>query len=124
MTLHFISSIFSTRMLRERIVARRGKMPMTELDAQKKWCPFSKVAVASGKGYSPGAPFGYNRNMHQDEKDNGCPTAARCIASHCMAWRWHEAGFILDGTDDKGLIFRRHVAELTYGSCGLAREEF
>lgn len=53
---------------------------MTEEEARKRWCPFSRPVMprAEDCGFQPG-----NRT-----EDNQIWSANRCIASECMAWRW------------------------------------
>jgi hypothetical protein len=61
-------------------------MLLTEEQARMKWCPHAMTAttmtqhpsffgVGSGnRGYRTGTPY----------------ETCRCIASECMAWRWHD----------------------------------
>lgn len=52
---------------------------MTEQEAKRRWCPFSRVN--SGE-------TSYNRYNEIDPKFSG-PIGTACLASGCMAWRWH-----------------------------------
>jgi len=52
---------------------------MTESEARKRWCPFTRYAHRN-------APTGGNRLMNSAGTDD--ITKASCIASDCMAWRW------------------------------------
>ena len=55
---------------------------MTEDEAKTRWCPFAN-----------------DRSAPAERKDSsGAVISARCIASACMAWRWHivEADDIAD----------------------------
>ena len=49
----------------------------TEDEAKKMWCPHVRI------GDDQGASASINRAWSR-----GCPDAANCIASKCMAWRW------------------------------------
>lgn len=53
---------------------------ITEDEARKKWCPFARVAVGSGRSI---VYHGANR-MWPDTADH--LEWSRCIASDCMAW--------------------------------------
>lgn len=50
---------------------------LTEDEAKKKWCPHVRLGDEQGVSASINRAWG-----------RGCPDAARCIASECMAWRW------------------------------------
>jgi len=82
---------------------------MTEDEARTKWCPFARVLSSLSNGHVVIAAAAGNRA-------NGLtggglnPSAARCIASDCMAWRWHDGG-----TSEGGRDLSR-----TFGRCGLA----
>lgn len=52
---------------------------MTEDEAKKKWCPFSRVYT----GYE--TPVA-NRNLPTVGDDE----TALCIGSECMTWRWED----------------------------------
>ncbi len=56
----------------------------TEDEARGKWCPMARVAVMSDNP-ERGA---HNRLIDDEKKLEG---RAHCIASDCMAWRWHNA---------------------------------
>jgi len=60
-------------------------MTLTEEEARKKWCPFARVPSAIGMNGSAvsGTPA-INRAPHVE---------VTCIASECMAWRWHGPAF-------------------------------
>lgn len=68
---------------------------MTEDEAKKKWCPFSRILLENGT-------VGAAVNRYE-----GVPEAARCLGSACMAWRWSRQRPI--NTD-----------QLSSGYCGLA----
>jgi hypothetical protein len=53
---------------------------MTEGDAKRKWCPFSRYAY----------PDGATGNREPDNKYVHPFTlaATRCLGSGCMGWRW------------------------------------
>lgn len=60
---------------------------MTEDEAKKKWCPFSRIGASGGNG----------NNRWIESAGEDATTAANykpvlCIASACMAWRWTDAG--------------------------------
>ena len=76
---------------------------LTEDEARTKWCPMARVR--------DGDAGSYNRWITVRD-DHGCRETAWCIASACMAWRWHaerQEGFIPAGWDDP---------EPTRGYCG------
>jgi hypothetical protein len=59
---------------------------LTEEEAKKRWCPFSRVATTNANSPS------WNR-LSGRQKENGpltmqTPEATLCIGSQCMAWRW------------------------------------
>lgn len=60
---------------------------MTEDEARTKWCPFTRLVTTNDGSVAvrTGAPTGYNRFSGAPKQLN---TAASCIASACMAWRW------------------------------------
>ena len=69
-------------------------MLLTEAEARTRWCPHALA----------GSPI-FNRRA------DGEPTPlCRCIASSCMAWRWHS----------EGLDENYGPKEPTRGYCGLA----
>ncbi len=50
---------------------------MTEDEARTKWCPFARIADGEpGEAVSVNRPEPYG-------------TVPHCLASVCMAWRWH-----------------------------------
>ncbi len=67
---------------------------MTEDKARERWCPFVRQAYAFGESIAA------NRDSEGRPDRMG-----RCIASGCMAWRWHHSA--------------AH-GRLTSGYCGLA----
>lgn len=68
---------------------------MTEEEAKVKWCPFARQL----EGYAEKCSL--NRNVDDEPR-------TFCIASACMAWRWHWR-------------LEDHHQEL-HGFCGLAGE--
>ncbi len=69
---------------------------MTEEEAKTKWCPFSRsIAVlgsADGDVMPVAGAYPHNRIHPPREKEPiWHDTAHACVASECMAWRWHEA---------------------------------
>lgn len=66
--------------------------PLSETEAAKKWCPFSRVvggAVASATGMDvrQGSPV-FNRVGYSGQEGAGLPSASYCLGQHCMAWEW------------------------------------
>lgn len=55
---------------------------MTEEDARKRWCPFSSTGYVG---------VSLNRISGVDRQDHAAAIShdTRCVAAHCMAWRWH-----------------------------------
>lgn len=53
---------------------------MTEDKARTKWCPFVRA-------YNGVTDEGVAANRWAQGKDR--PASTACIASECMAWRWH-----------------------------------
>jgi hypothetical protein len=53
-------------------------MALTEKQAKRKWCPFTRVIHTAGDVPLPANRF----------SDGQRATATRCIASDCMMWRW------------------------------------
>ena len=55
---------------------------MTESEARKKWCPFVRVSFLTPDGIE---------TCHTNEKfcTSRQEAGNHCIASDCMAWRWH-----------------------------------
>lgn len=49
----------------------------TEEEAKKLWCPHVRLGDEQGASASINRAWG-----------RGCPDAASCIASKCMAWNW------------------------------------
>lgn len=71
---------------------------MTEEGANTKWCPFARVLAESRRVGSRGEKAkdsdplfqlggGYNRQATVSEEVVRIPSASRCIASACIAWR-------------------------------------
>lgn len=57
-------------------------MSMTEAEALKKWCPFSRV-----RGTPEDGSAGASLNRNRDATGELAPlSGTRCIASGCMAW--------------------------------------
>jgi len=71
---------------------------MTEDEAKTKWCPAARSSADQGD---------YSANRRSDGKvDIGC----FCIASDCMAWRWHRS-------------FSDGPLSTEHGTCGLAGKQ-
>lgn len=90
-------------------------LSMTEEEARKKWCPFARTGAFTDQDQMMAVTV--NRDP-RDEVMDGC----RCIASECMAWRWHGyAGeeIALD-RDHPFRKFPRDEHDQRYGYCGLA----
>lgn len=56
-------------------------MILAEEEAKTKWCPFARTPNYAGTTVSA-----INRNLHGEPLQTSL-----CIASQCMAWRWHWA---------------------------------
>jgi hypothetical protein len=61
----------------------------TEAEAAQRWCPFAREVTPLGKAKRDAAAG--NRYL-TDKDDYTNPAGCRCIASHCMAWRWLSEG--------------------------------
>jgi hypothetical protein len=61
---------------------RRG---YTEAEAAQRWCPFAREVTPVGKSKKDAA-IGNRYETAKDDFTN--PAGCRCIASHCMAWRF------------------------------------
>lgn len=73
---------------------------MTEDEAKKKWCPFSRTGIYVGTG-------GIAVNRHVADEPGGREGAfdeTRCLGSGCMAWRLR-------------------MGNEHYGYCGLANDD-
>jgi len=53
---------------------------MTESEAKKKWCPFTRVLNTLSIG-------GHSDTSFNRRQDDWMPLGACCIGSGCMAWR-------------------------------------
>jgi hypothetical protein len=60
----------------------------TEDEAGQRWCPHAREATPVGKGKKDVAIGNRYMTMNDDYPN---PAGCRCIASHCMAWRWSSA---------------------------------
>jgi len=91
---------------------------VTEEEAKTKWCPFARtlgtLSVPVHGIETVVAHGSHNRGFAMD----GPLTKCLCIASACMAWRWH-GRFVREG-----LFMANHdgvlVAAEPEGFCGLA----
>lgn len=85
---------------------------MTEDEARTRWCPFSRVRQLHG-----GVAASSINRIDLDEYP--IPAACRCLASACMAWRWHQSDTFKYEADMK---FRATGVRITptEGYCGLA----
>lgn len=63
-------------------------MLRTEGEAKLCWCPFSRVMRMVDPNAGSIGPF--NRAEFETTKEPCLPIASYCIASACMAWRWHD----------------------------------
>jgi len=52
---------------------------MTQDEAKKRWCPFTRVALRQGLSANRTA----SKGGYADIADE-----TRCVASGCMAWQW------------------------------------
>lgn len=94
---------------------------MTPEEAEEKWCPFARVALANkvdgdGAFYFDGrmAPItAFNRLTSPGNNTGTLPQQSCCIADKCMAWRWTKN---YEVTDYDGL----EETTPTKGYCGLA----
>jgi hypothetical protein len=57
----------------------------TEVEAGQRWCPHVREVTPVGKGKKDVAVGNRFMTMKDDYVN---PAGARCIGSHCMAWRW------------------------------------
>lgn len=80
----------------------------TVADANKRWCPFGRTSDFNDGGDLPEFQHTLTGNRGQ------CHT--RCIASDCMAWRWHTT-HINNPDAPKGDLIETCD---TYGYCGMA----
>jgi hypothetical protein len=70
-------------------------LEMTEEEAKTKWCPFARL-IAEMRSNLGNVGFTESHNRRATEDGDGFPSAARCIGSSCMAWRWkslNESGY-------------------------------
>lgn len=65
--------------------APEGRHGYTEAEAAQRWCPFAREATPVGKSKKDAA-IGNRYTTTKDDFTN--PAGCRCIASHCMSWRW------------------------------------
>ena len=108
---------------------------MTEEEARTKWCPYARLMPVhpTREGGWTGehrSPSGYNRgaNVVYGATTPVLPDSAACVASVCMAWRWHpEADEVRELREKFGVGFeeaKRKAASLQtpakQGFCGLA----
>lgn len=100
-------------------------MIVTEKQAAKKWCHFTRVIPDDLE-----ARVSWNRVSHDD--GTVIPEASMCIGSRCMSWRWHVEHVLVNLTTGKavpaedGEFFdarqwcRQYRPSTTHGYCGLA----
>lgn len=90
---------------------------MDEATAKTKWCPFARVGSSrSGLG-------AMNRLIEHPGLEDQPPIPNLCIASACMAWRWHDPWTSQTEEGHGGdLVIRlkRKPGEPKVGFCGLA----
>lgn len=96
---------------------------MTEQEAKKNWCPFSRVANGLSSTAS-GGTVGYSVFNRATELGE-VPNNSMCFASGCMAWRWHYAapsdtGQRRDTWPDLIPFGRADQLLTRHGFCGLA----
>ena len=74
-------------------------MNVTQEEARRCWCPFARVAhpfYDKINAQDGGAPIQISNRIVATQEDASCAEMAadhpamKCIASHCMAWRFHE----------------------------------
>lgn len=83
---------------------------MTEDEARTKWCPFTRHAYSVG-----------NLGVTSVNRGNFLePNECRCIASECMAWRWHHMFAYPLNPDDTS---SPTITPDTKGFCGLAHHK-
>ena len=86
---------------------------MTEDEARQKWCPFARVAMISSSDIEcPPCNRLAIDGVSGLEKN---PAGARCIASDCMAWRWHTSPAQAVEINARG-----NAGAKAHGVCGLA----
>lgn len=97
---------------------------MTEDEAKTKWCPFARCASAvaglEGACVREHLP---SLNRIALPADLMVPSAARCIGSACMAWRWDEPWTSRTEEGHGGDIvirLKRKPGEPRLGFCGMA----
>jgi hypothetical protein len=61
------------------------RLGYAEAEAAQRWCPYVREVTPLGKGKKDIA-IGNRYTTNKDDFTN--PAGCRCIASHCMAWRW------------------------------------
>ena len=87
-------------------------MILTEDEAKTKWCPFARESYsADHKGGVATATA---------NRFTGLNDYSRCIASQCMAWRWHTKAFFSvswPGGTDGAYMGKQHVK--SFGSVDL-----
>lgn len=89
---------------------------MTEDEARKKWCPFARfIAPLDKNGVIAAMTDGCNRIFASADNHELNPSAARCIASECMAWR-----NVFEKQEKKGAPVGVKENVLVGGYCGLA----
>jgi hypothetical protein len=76
-----VEEVFDTA----RIPFDSDRVGHTEEQAGQRWCPFVRETVPLGKGKRDVA-IGNRYSTDKDDYTN--PAGCRCVASHCMAWRW------------------------------------
>lgn len=90
---------------------------MTEEEARKKWCPFSRLVVITENGQSAAM----NRVVLGEGTEEQ-ETVTPCIASDCMAWRWLniDQEYKFGPSDDEGKMKVLQSPITKFGYCGLA----
>lgn len=91
---------------------------MTEQEARQRWCPFSRYSV-----YDKPSSNRWKQSAPESEPHALNPIPCRCIASDCMAWRWHDEwqSATEEGVGgDLVVRLKRKQGEPKLGYCGLA----
>ncbi len=93
---------------------------ITEAEARTKWCPFVRVREPDHYSGFNDSTIGTAVNRAAPKSRELVNQSLLCVASECMAWRWHEK-YTTHAHDDGQDIYPRARDETpTHGWCGLA----